>query len=95
MPCAGEELDSNPGLLICSQVHYHRAPLLPVEPPLLIQDEFKGIILRNKICLILVSIEELAEGIQHWTLKGFFKSFLNFSLAFEFVKQPILNTSKF
>jgi hypothetical protein len=32
LPCAGEELDSNPGLLICSQVRYHRAtsPPLPL-----------------------------------------------------------------
>ncbi len=29
LPCAGEELDSNPGLLICSQVHYHWAPSPP------------------------------------------------------------------
>ncbi len=27
LPCAGEELDSNPGLLICSQVRYHWASL--------------------------------------------------------------------
>ncbi len=25
LPCAGEELDLNPGLLICSQVRYHWA----------------------------------------------------------------------
>jgi hypothetical protein len=32
LPCAGEELDSNPGLLICSQVRYHWA----TSPPLLL-----------------------------------------------------------
>ncbi len=35
--CAGEELDSNPGLLICSQVRYHWATFPPpIEPPLLL-----------------------------------------------------------
>jgi hypothetical protein len=29
LPCAGEELDLNPGLLICSQVHYHWATSPP------------------------------------------------------------------
>ncbi len=29
LPCAGEELDSNPGLLICSQVRYHWATSPP------------------------------------------------------------------
>ncbi len=33
--CAGEELDSNPGLLICSQMRYHWATSAPFEPPLL------------------------------------------------------------
>ncbi len=35
LPCAGEELDLNPGLLICSQVRYHWATSPPqIEPPL-------------------------------------------------------------
>ncbi len=37
LPCAGEELDSNSGLLICSQVCYHWATSPPnIEPPLLL-----------------------------------------------------------
>ncbi len=36
LPCAGEELDSNPGLLICRQVRYHWATSPPFEPPLLL-----------------------------------------------------------
>ncbi len=42
LPCAGEDLDSNPGLLICSQVRYYWATSPPywstsppLEPPLL------------------------------------------------------------
>jgi hypothetical protein len=31
LPCAGEELDSNPGLLICSQVRYHWATSPPAQ----------------------------------------------------------------
>jgi hypothetical protein len=39
-PCAGEELDLNPGLLICSQVRYHWATFPPnIEPPLLLSIE--------------------------------------------------------
>ncbi len=44
LPCAGEELDSNPGLLVCSQVRNHWATSPPplshlsssIEPPLLL-----------------------------------------------------------
>ncbi len=40
LPCAGEELDSNPGLLICSQMRYHWATSPPsIEPPLLLTIE--------------------------------------------------------
>ncbi len=36
LPCAGEKLDLNPGLLICSQVRYHWATSPPwILPPLL------------------------------------------------------------
>ncbi len=44
LPCAGEELDSNPGLLICSQVRYHWAtspPLWATSPPLNHLSSFK------------------------------------------------------
>ncbi len=68
LPCAGEELDSNPGLLICSQVCYHWAtsppsietPLLLIEPPLLLLSHLSSLkshLSTNRLPTLLASVQ--------------------------------------
>jgi hypothetical protein len=54
LPCAGEELDSNPGLLICSQVRYYWATSPPFEPPLLLTPNIQKDVHPYKYCIYAV-----------------------------------------